>query len=402
MIMTVLNITALVLSIILSWHYIKGGTMAGCGGGSPCEQVLNSRWSSIAGIVPVSGLAVGVYLALLSAGFFAGPDTEPSLRRLSWSVMLILAGSVAGSAIWFTIVQKWIIGAFCPWCTATHITGFLLSLFIIFRAHKAGYAAYEGQHHVAHPATEKPGWTGSNRMFRPAIIAGLLLAGMVLAGILPLTQSGYNPPSVYSKGKSQEIIPVIDFRTSPVAGPPDAPVKVILMFDYQCAHCQQLHFMLDNVIERFQGKLAFAICPVPLNPRCNRYIPAETEAFKNSCELARTGLAVWRAKPEAFKSFQDYMFTFESGARWRPRSPENARSKAIELAGRQEFEKAWSDPWLDEYIEKSVLLYGTTLAGGKGGVPRLFYGNRWVIPDAIDAGELEMILRNTLGVDPAR
>lgn len=396
--MTVLNIIALVLSIILSWHFIKGGTIAGCGGGSPCEQVLNSRWSSIAGIVPVSGLAVGVYLAILAAGFFTGPETEQSLRRLSWSVMLILAGSVAGSAIWFTIVQKWILGAFCPWCAATHITGFLLALLVILRALKAGYDPSESNQTVSRLSKGEGNKAVSNRMFRRSNVAGLLITGVLLAGILPLSQSGYKPPSVHSKGKSPEIMPVIDFQTSPVAGSPDAHEKIILMFDYQCSHCQQLHFMLDIVIEKYNGKIAFAFCPVPLNPHCNRYIPAETEAFKNSCELARTGLAVWRAKPEAFKSFQDYMFTFETGARWRPRSPEKARSKAIELVGRQEFEKALSDPWLDEYIQTCVKLYGMTLADGKGGVPRLLYGNRWVIPDAIDAGELEMILRNTLGV----
>ena len=87
--------------------------MAGCSGGSPCEQLLNSRWSVIAGIVPVSGLAVGVYLSILVASLFTGPAAEVLIRRLAWSVMLILAGAVAGSAIWFTILQKWIIGSFC-------------------------------------------------------------------------------------------------------------------------------------------------------------------------------------------------------------------------------------------------------------------------------------------------
>ena len=134
--MTGLNILALVLSAILSWHYLKGGSMAGCGGGSPCEQVLNSRWSIIAGIFPVSGLAVGVYLALLVASLFIGPATEAPIRRLAWRVMLVLAGSVAGSAIWFTILQKWVIGDFCPYCMTTHITGLLLAVLVIWRAIK--------------------------------------------------------------------------------------------------------------------------------------------------------------------------------------------------------------------------------------------------------------------------
>jgi uncharacterized membrane protein len=135
-ILTGLNMLALVLSVILSWHYLKGGSMVGCGGGSPCEQVLNSQWSTIAGIIPVSGLAVGAYLALLVASLFIGSATEAPIRRLAWSVMLILVGSVSGSALWFTILQKWFIGHFCPYCMTTHITGLLLAAMVIWRAIK--------------------------------------------------------------------------------------------------------------------------------------------------------------------------------------------------------------------------------------------------------------------------
>ena len=135
-ILTGLNTLALVLSIILSWHYLEGGSMVGCGGGSPCEQVLNSQWSTIAGMIPVSGLAVGVYLTLLVASLFIGPATEAPVRRLAWSVMLILVGSVAGGSIWFTILQKWFIGHFCPYCMTTHITGLLLAILVVWRSIK--------------------------------------------------------------------------------------------------------------------------------------------------------------------------------------------------------------------------------------------------------------------------
>src|SRR5512137_1317376 len=134
--MTGLNIIALVLTMIMSWHYLTGGSIAGCGGGSPCEQVLSSRWSAIAGILPVSGLAAGVYLTMLVASLFIGQATEAPIRRLAWSVMLILAGSIAGSAIWFTILQKWVIGDFCPYCMTTHICGLLLTALVIWRAIK--------------------------------------------------------------------------------------------------------------------------------------------------------------------------------------------------------------------------------------------------------------------------
>src|SRR5689334_13716686 len=90
-----LNMMALMLSVILGWHYLRGGSIAGCGGGSACGQVLNSRWSAIGGIFPISGLAIGAYLALLFAGFFIGHDSDASIRRLAWRVMIMLSGAIS-------------------------------------------------------------------------------------------------------------------------------------------------------------------------------------------------------------------------------------------------------------------------------------------------------------------
>jgi len=132
--LTGLSTLALALSLILSWHALAGGSVIGCSPGDACDQVLNSRWSTIAGVVPVSGLAAGAYLALLVAGCFIGPATEASVRQLAWGVMLVLVGAAAGSAVWFTILQKWVIGAFCPYCMAAHVTGLLLAALVLWHA----------------------------------------------------------------------------------------------------------------------------------------------------------------------------------------------------------------------------------------------------------------------------
>src|SRR4051812_41302409 len=94
--MTALSALALTLSGYLGWHYLIGGPMIGCNGGSPCDEVLNSRWSSIGGIVSISGLAAGTYLAMLMASFNIGPSAEISVRRLAWRAMLLMAGAIAG------------------------------------------------------------------------------------------------------------------------------------------------------------------------------------------------------------------------------------------------------------------------------------------------------------------
>jgi len=380
-IMAGLSTLALTLSIVLSWHSLAGGSMVGCGGGSGCDQVLNSRWSTIAGIIPVSGLAAGAYLAMLMAIFFIGPATEWHVRRLAWSAMLVLVGAAAGSAVWFFIVQKWIIGAFCLYCMTTHMTGVLLATLVIWRRLKP----------FRDDSTERP----SKCMIGPLSTLGLVMTGLVIAGTLATCQVFFTGPAVYVEGASTDELPVMDHRAVPMVGSPDAPTIVTLLFDYQCPHCQKMHFMLDEAIRRTNGQLAFALCPAPLNTQCNPHVPQEATQFENSCELVKVGMAVWVAKREAFSAFEHWMFTFESGDRWSPRSLEAARAKAVELVGQAPFDAAWTDPWIDQYIQTSVKIFGDT---GGTAIPKLVFGSRWVIPEPYSVDDLMTILQDGLAV----
>ena len=391
LIIIVLIVVALILSAVMSWHYLMGGSMVGCTGGSPCDLVLNSQWSTIAGILPISGLAVGIYMALLTASFFIGSSTESTIRELAWKAMLIIAGAIAGSAIWFTIVQKWIIGDFCPYCMTTHITGLLLAALVIWRATKevAGKSQYISSNNKK--MTKK-------NISRPLKVFGLVFIGLGLAGIMSAFQVSFTPSSVYSGGETQDNIVKIDYHSAPIIGSPDAQYVITLLFDYQCPHCQKIHFLLDEVVQRYAGKVAFVLCPAPLNTKCNPYVPRDIDAFKNSCELAKIGLAVWFANHEAFSAFENWMFSFDSGDRWQPRSLDAVRAKAIELVGQTKFDAAMSDQRVEKYLQTSVEIYGKTIQNGKGGIPKMVFGSRWVIPETSVTDDLISILQKSLGL----
>jgi uncharacterized membrane protein len=358
---------ALALSGYLSWHSLVGGPVIGCGSGHPCEQVLSSRWSAIGGVLPVSGLAAGAYLAMLVASLSIGPATPAPVRRLAWGALLVLVGAAAGSAVWFTIVQKWLIGAFCLHCMATHVIGLLLAALVLWRA----------------------------PVLRPL---SSVLVGLVLAGILAACQVGFAPRAVYRGGESQDSLPALDAGAVPLVGAPDAPYVVTLLFDYKCPHCQQMHFLLDEAIRRYDNKLAFALCPTPLDRQCNPYILRDVEEYKGSGELAKVGLAVWVAQREAFDAFNRWMYSLESGDRWRPRSLDAARAKAVELVGQAQFEAARADPWIDRYLTTCLRIYRATLQSGNGGVPKLIFGSRWAIPQPVDGDDLVRILQAGLAV----
>jgi uncharacterized membrane protein/protein-disulfide isomerase len=380
LLLVALNIIALIMSFVLAWHFLKGGLLAGCSGGSACEEVLNSRWSTIAGTFPVSGLAIGAYLALLVADFFIGSDSDASIRRLAWSTMLILCGAIAGSAIWFIIVQKWFIGSFCVYCMTTHITGLLLSALIFWRA----FSEFK---------QDPP--TVNFHLFKTI---GFTCVGLILASGIALCQVSFTSPASIATGHAQNNLPPINYTTAPIIGNRNAPYKVMLLFDYNCPHCQKIHVMLPEVIKQFNEKLAFVLCPTPLNTQCNPYIPQKVEAFNNSCELAKISLAVWKANQGAFYLFDSWMFRNASGNTWVPKDLAAAKAKAVELIGQPKLDTAASDPWIEEYLQNCTQWYGQTSMNGKGGVPKLIFNNRWVIPEPKDVSDLTVILQKTLAV----
>ncbi len=350
------------------------------------------------GVLPVSGLAVGVYLAMLVAGFFIGQATELSIRRLAWSAMLVLVGSIAGSAIWFIIVQKWFTGEFCLYCMSIHATGLLFAALVIWRAmvdpDDYSNRASPTNSAMAQNVSLAPPQHANGYMRK----TGMILIGLVLSGILAAFQVGFTPSAVPVVGESENNLPPIDYRTVPMVGSPNAPHIVNLLFDYECPHCQQIYLMLDESIHRYGGKLAFVLFPTPLNTHCNPYIPRDVDEFKNSCELARIGLSVWLANREAFSDFNNWMFTYESGDRWSPRSIEAAKVKAAQLIGQVKFDSASTDPWIEQYLQTSIRIYGQTLQNGNGGVPKMIFGSHWVIPEPRNADDLVVILQKSLGV----
>ena len=390
-----LNVLALILTIILSWHYLNGRSMIGCSAGSSCEQVLNSRWSTIAGVLPVSSLAMGVYLAMLVTSLFIGQGVDPKTRQLAWNVLLILAGSIAGSAIWFIIVQKWFVGNFCPYCMTLHLTGLLLTALIIRQAVINNNSSDTLRNNPT--KVENISSVTKSRVL-PLPVVGLILIGLLMSGILATGQMVFTPKADYYSGKSQDNLTQIDYNSAPIIGSPDAPYVIKLLFDYQCPHCQKIHFMLSEAVRRYAGKLAFVLCPTPLNTECNPYIPRDVDAFKNSCKLARMGLAVWLAKRESFTAFENWMFTFDSGDRWQPRSVDAVRAKAIELVGKEKFNNAIGNNWVEKYMQTCIQIYGQTTQSGKGGIPKLVFGSRWVIPEPNNEDSFIMILQKSLAI----
>ena len=121
------GISAYLLSVSLS-----GGNAVGCGPGSACDAVLQSRWAYVFGI-PVSAFALIVDLSLLVTTFSCGPKFTPKQRRGAWEILVPCSVLVLGTALWFTALQAFVLHRFCPWCSAAHACGALAAILLLTR-----------------------------------------------------------------------------------------------------------------------------------------------------------------------------------------------------------------------------------------------------------------------------
>lgn len=365
-----LGVVALVLCIIMAFHSINGAALVGCGAGSACDSVLGGRWSTLLGFIPVSALAASVYVAIIICCLCLLLVKDEDVLRLCPKALLLLAGAVAGSAVWFVGLQIFAEGALCKYCMSAHGIGLAVTALVLVACLKE---------------------TGRGGIF--------FAAGVALAAVLAFFQILTAPDYVYQQGRASEPLPLIPAGEAPVVGDADRAEYVIdLLFDYQCSHCQRLHGILPDVVDAFDGRVAFVLCPCPLSPRCNPYVPREDTRFEGSCDLAGLALALWRIDPAAWRVFDSWLFSAEGDDGWWPRPVPEAREMAESLAGADRLDAALSDDFISTRIAGTADLFGRTSSRGQGGIPRFILGDRWVVPEADSAEDIVQILSSEFGI----
>ena len=242
-----------------------------------------------------------------------------------------------------------------------------------------------------------------NCRHRPSVVSGpppCAVAGLLLAAALAGFQLFTTPKTAYESGESAQSLPLLKAGETPMLGREEATYHINLMFDYQCSHCRKIHFAAKEIAERHPD-IAFVLVPCPLSYACNPYIPASgADRFAGSCDLARAALAVWRAAPEKFAGFDEWLFAADDPAEgWYPRSVEDANRKAAELLGGQEqFYDAIRDAAISSILSKSFELFGRTTIQGKSGIPRLVYKSQWIIPEVDSSDGLMEILGSEFNI----
>jgi len=335
-IVRVLAVIGLAISGYLLFLKLNGTitSIRGCGGSGGCENVLGSQWSQWFGI-PVSAFSTLLYAGLIALTF------NPSKVVLKGIAVVLLA-----AALWFIGLQIFVIKSFCPWCCATHAVG-LAAAFAIFRAISGG---------------NKDSSSGR------ATLAGLALFAVLVLGQIfgpgPETHSidednsfaGMTPdaPALSSSPAKSRVISfqggaksyrVDDF---PLLGSPTATHILVKYFDYTCTSCLEVEGDLEKLMEKHPGEVAVLVLPTPINRACNPHLTSNMTNHEHACELARLGLAAWKAAPDQFAKAHKILFS-------RPVvDGKSARERLTLFIPAAKLDAALADPWVDRVLKSNV------------------------------------------------
>ena len=352
---------------------LSNGQVAGCGTGSSCDAVLQSRWAYVLGL-PVSTLALIVDLALLFTTFSCGAKSTIKQRRGAWEILAPGAVMVLGAALWFTALQVFVLQRYCPWCLTAHACGAVAAVLLLLRVPVS----------EARERREKDPGVSSDRLVKFSALALVAVAALGVAqtfapgktySVTVMPETTKPSPSTPS-APAAPVLEVFGGRVKlnlaevPLWGSPAAPQQLISLFDYTCSHCREMHERVEAVQKSFGDRLAVISLPMPLDAQCNTLIKRTHPRQTNGCQYARLGLAVALAKPDAIKPFDDWFFT--------PLTPPplmEANNKAVELVGAEALSKALTNALIEKTLAASMRLFEiSALEYKNGNMPQFLIG----------------------------
>jgi protein-disulfide isomerase len=323
---------------------------------------------------------------------------------------------VLGAALWFTALQAFALHRFCPWCMTAHACGALAAILLLTRV-------------PVTDATERrdkdPAVSRSTAVkFAVGAIVAVALLGVAQTLVTPKTYSVTTIPAVPTNSVAQtapvigttktnaiatltnQVVPPVttigtnlqtnvaaalppasaktldvlggrfrlDLTQVPVWGSPDAPLKLLSLYDYTCHHCRDMHPLVLEVQRSFGDRLAIVSLPVPLDSQCNPLIRRTPPPHVNACVYAKLGLIVWRARHAAIQPFDDWLFSFQN-----PPPLNEVTNKVLQLVGLVPFEAASHDPWVEQQLRTDIDIY--TVSGREfhqGNMPQFMIGTNIV------------------------
>ena len=118
---TVALIGAFISAYLLLYKLGAFGTIA-CGDGA-CETVQNSPWAYLFG-VPVAAWGLAGYVGILVVAVLGTLPRFMDERWVSWGLLILTAGAF-GFSVYLSVIEEFVIHAWCRWCIASAVAATL-------------------------------------------------------------------------------------------------------------------------------------------------------------------------------------------------------------------------------------------------------------------------------------
>jgi protein-disulfide isomerase/uncharacterized membrane protein len=258
-----------------------GESLPGCGPQSGCGAVTNSVWGKIPGIMwPVSYVGFAYFVGMLVAwGTNAMQGTPNTLR---WIARLSALCSFS-----FMVVMV-VMDSFCVYCITAHVANFAFWI-VVERSTKqtkdTSFNAFMSmafsfmiitavaaigqfqQQSVAAIEGAKVEQEQVQQMAQAALDAR--------NGATPAKNDATSDTSASTAEEALEETTIVgaDFTGRYLLGSPDAPVKVVMISDYQCPDCYRYEEQMMDIISQ-RSDVSLSVKHFPFDTECNPNVPS--------------------------------------------------------------------------------------------------------------------------------
>jgi protein-disulfide isomerase/uncharacterized membrane protein len=296
-------IIALTSALMLALDHFDLARAPGCGPQSGCDRATSSAWGTLPIVnYPTSLVGVAFFAAVLAGWIMCERRVPPIFRAVIW-----LGGAMS---IVFTIAM--ISGGYvCKYCLATHVANlaFVAVMEVGIRrgmrapsprtSPSADRRESDDRRRPRERGTEPPRISAA-----PSIAA--MLTFLIVSGALAIvhvqTESRRAARAEAERRESMVKVArgdsadagVISTTTQPGEhvkpftgrwrlGPEDAPIRIVMFFDYQCKDCQQMEAAAMSLVES-RKDVSLSVKHFPMNSLCN---PQAPNLHPNACWAAR-------------------------------------------------------------------------------------------------------------------
>jgi len=278
-------------SLALVWSHLQGIALPGCGPGSPCEQAAAGPWGHVPIVNwPLSHLGMAYFAGVLVA-WLNSRGALPALLR--WTVRVGVLGSLVLTTVLIVERQP------CTYCLAVHAANILfwlaverggrrtvksaaqawvpaLTTFVLFTA-ALGVAEWQRWEH------RQARGTALLREDEENIIAAtsqrVAASQAADAGTLVVATG----PGEDGSGAAEEH----GFTGRWRWGPEAAPIRLVLLTDYQCVDCNAVERQILPLFDR--PDVSISVKHFPMCTDCNSGL--QRTLHKNACVAAQAAEA---------------------------------------------------------------------------------------------------------------